>query len=141
MQEPNRTMLPKMNYVIGGLEINRFGDIFSGYFSQVCIKSMGGTIRFGSPVTIHNRNSHNYFNDAANEWGGLMVLEDLLPWLTEDVDLSGSTYVENYECLSELLQEKVENFKGKIWTDSTKAYFHQMAHYMRRWSSVCGQFY
>lgn len=130
----------KMNYPMGGIEIDRFGDIYSGYFSQACIKNMGGTVRFGSPVVIHKRNSHNYLYDAGNEFAGIMVLEDLLPWLTDDLKLSGSTYSENYQCLSELLHDNIESFKGKIWNDSTKAYFHQMAYYMKRWVLVCKQF-
>ena len=127
----------KMNYPIGGMNIDRLGDIYSGYFCQACAKAMGHYIRVGSPVAVHRRNAHNYMNDAANEWGGIMVLEDLLPWLTTELKLKGSSYPEVFVCLSECLQEQVERFQGKIWTDSTRAYFHQMAYYMKRWANVC----
>jgi len=127
----------KMGYPIGGLILDRFGDIYSGYFSQACVKSMGGRVRVGNPATIHRRHAHHYMKDAANEWGGIMVLEDLLPWLTETEEIGGATYPEAYEALSVLLEDAVERFKGKLWNDPTRAYFHQMAYHMRRWSSVC----
>ncbi len=126
-----------MNYPIGGMNIDRLGDIYSGYFCQACAKAMGHSVKVGSPVAIHKRNAHNYMNDAANEWGGIMILEDLLPWLTTELKLSGSSYPEMFVCLSESIQDQVERFKGKVWTDPTRAYFHQMAYYMKRWASVC----
>jgi hypothetical protein len=127
----------KMGYPMGEMTIDRFGDIYSGYFSQACVKAMKGSIRVGTPIAQHNRHAHNFFNDAANEWGGIMVLEELLPWLTKEAQLDGSTYAETYVCLSEILQENVERFNGKIWNDATRAYFHQMAYYMRKWAQVC----
>ncbi len=127
----------KMKYPMAGFDIDRFGDIYSGYFAQACVKSMGHYLKIGDPVAIHKRNSHNFFNDAANEWAGIMILEDLLPWLTKELKLTGKNYPETYECLSECLQEQVEKFSGTIWTDSVKAYFHQMAFYMRQWAAVC----
>ncbi len=122
----------KMGYPLGNSMIDRYGDIFSGYFAQACAKKLGDGIRFGTPVANHVRNSHNYMNDAHNEWGCIMALEDLLPWLRE-CKLEGKNYSEVYESLSYALEEVVEGMKGKIWTDATRGYFHQMAFHMRRW--------
>ena len=127
----------RMNYPLAGIPIDRYGDIFSGYFVQVCARHLGGCIRVGSPVADHRRNSHNYMNDAANELACILTLEDLLPWLTEDLVLSGSTYCETYECLSHCMEDAVEHFNGRIWTDATRGYFHQMAYCMRQWTSAC----
>jgi hypothetical protein len=123
----------KMNYPLAGIPIDRYGDIFSGYFVQACTRHLGGSIRVGSPIADHRRNSHNYMNDAANELACLMVLEDVLPWLTEDARLAGTTYCEAYESLSFILEDAVERFQGRIWTDASRAYFHQMAYCMRKW--------
>jgi len=126
----------KMGYLLGGMPIDRYGDIFSGYFVQVCVRHMGGAVRVGTPVADHRRNSHNYIKDAANEWACIMVLEDLLPWLIE-VELEGSTYPEVYESLSHAIEEAVEHFSGGIWTDVMRSYFHQVAFYMRLWARAC----
>ena len=126
----------RMAYPIAGTAIDRYGDIFSGYFVQACAKQVGGCARFGSPIAQHRRNSHNYMRDATNEWACILVLEDLLPWLTE-ARLSGRTYSEAYLSLAEQLQGAVEDFRGSVWTDATRGYFHQMAYHMRLWLGAC----
>lgn len=128
----------RMGYSIGGLVIDRYGDIFSGYFSQKCIKHFKHGIRIGTPVADHIRNSHNYLKDVTSELACIWTLEDILPWLQE-VKLSGLNYVETYESLSYALEDAVEEFSGFIWTDSTKGYFHQMGYCMRQWALACKQ--
>jgi glycosyltransferase involved in cell wall biosynthesis len=128
----------KMNYpLLGGMDIDRYGDIFSGYFCQACMRHLGGSLRIGTPIVEHRRNSHNYLNDAIREMAGIAVLEDLLPWLTKEAKLEGKTYPQSYVALSYLLEEAVEKFRGKFWNDPTRGYFHQTAYHMRKWSSVC----
>jgi hypothetical protein len=128
----------RMRYpLIGGLLIDRYGDIFSGYFSQACMQHLGGSLRVGSPLTNHIRNSHNYISDAVGELACIVVLEDLLTWLTEEVKLSGNSYIEAYMSLSFMLEDVVETFKGRFWNDSTRAYFHQVAYCMRNWVETC----
>ena len=130
----------KMKYPLAGIEIDRYGDIFSGYLSQACVRAVGGYVRFGTPMANHIRNSHNYLNDAFNEFACIMVLEDLLPWLTTENPFTESNYVDAYISLSNALQEQVEKFKGKIWTDGTRGYFHQRANYMRQWAKTSKKF-
>jgi len=136
-----RELLPayyfiKMRYPLGGLDIDRYGDIFQGYFIQAVAKHLNGNIRFGTPLANHRRNSHNYMNDAWGEWACIQALEDLLPWLTT-VTLSGSSAIEAYDSLSHALEDQVESMSGKFWTDAVKAYFHQMGFYMRKWNQTC----
>ncbi len=126
----------KMGYPLAGMPIDRYGDIFSGYFAQACIRHMGGAVRVGTPVVEHRRNNHNHMSDAANEWACIMVLEDLLPWLTEEVKLEASTYPETYISLSYAIEDAVERFDGRVWVDATRGYFHQVAYHMRRWANV-----
>jgi len=128
----------KMGYQMGGLTIDRYGDIFSGYFSQACMRHLGHLIRVGTPVAEHRRNAHNYMSDATKELACIWVLEDLLQWLIE-ARLEGGTYSETYVALSHAIEDAVEHFSGFIWSDSTRGYFHQMAYCMREWVKVCTQ--
>lgn len=121
-----------------GLQIDRYGDIFSGYFSQACARHLGHSIRAGTPVAEHRRNAHRYLRDATQEMPGIWVLEDLLPWLAE-LRLDGETYSEAYLSLSLQLEDSVSRFSGFIWTDSTREYFHAMASSMRAWVAACRQ--
>jgi Reversibly glycosylated polypeptide len=126
----------RMGYPLAGLAIDRYGDIFSGYFSQACVRHLGHAVRVGTPVAEHRRNSHNYLKDALNEFACIVVLEDLLPWLHE-LKLEGNTYCQAYESLSYLVEEAVSTFSEGMWTDATRGYFHSMAYCMREWVKAC----
>jgi hypothetical protein len=126
----------RMGYPISGAAIDRYGDIFSGYFAQACARHLGGAVRFGTPLVEHKRNSHNYMKDAGREWACIVLLEDILPWL-HDAKLEGQTYVAAYESLSHLLEDAVETFQGPMWSDAARGYFHQVAFHMRAWLKGC----
>lgn len=126
----------RMGYPISGTTIDRYGDIFSGYFAQACVKHLGGAVRFGTPLVDHKRNSHNYIKDAGREWACIVLLEDILPWL-RGVKLEGKTHLDAYQSLSHLLEDAVEQFQGSLWTDPARGYFHQVAFHMRSWLSAC----
>lgn len=129
----------RMGYSIMGLSIDRYGDIFSGYFCQVCMRHLGHRIRIGTPISLHRRNSHNYLRDLTYELACICMLEEFTEWLQE-VKLEGKTYKETYLSLSDALDEQVEKFRGFIWgTGEAKDYFRKVAHFMRRWVSCCEQ--
>jgi hypothetical protein len=122
----------RMGYPVMGLPIDRDGDIFSGYFVQACARHLGHRIRIGTPIADHRRNAHNYLKDLTFELACIWILEDVTEWLHE-VQPVGKTYVDSYLCLAELIEQQVERFKGFIWTDSTRGYFHYIAYCMRCW--------
>lgn len=128
----------KMGYPLGGMPIDRYGDIFSGYFCAACVKHLGAGVRVGTPVAMHKRNSHNYLKDAANEMACILVLEDLLGWLPT-AKLDGNNYSDSYLSLAAGIEHAVQGFRGSIWTDATRGYFHQMAYCMREWVKACKQ--
>jgi hypothetical protein len=126
----------RMGFAIGGMPIDRYGDIFSGYFCQACVRHCGHRIRVGAPAALHKRNSHDYLRDATHELACIWLLEDLTGWLRE-VKLAGSNYADAYLSLSEALEDQVERFSGFIWTDAARAYFHHVAYCMRQWVAAC----
>ncbi len=89
----------RMGYPISGTTIDRYGDIFSRYFAQACVKQLGGVVRFSTPLVDRKRNSHNYIKDAGREWACIVLLEDILPWLCS-VKLEGKNYIDAYLSLS-----------------------------------------
>ncbi len=126
----------RMGYPLAGLPIDRYGDIFSGYLSQACVRHMGDRIRVGTPVADHRRNAHNYMRDLAGELACVMVLEPILEWLPE-AKLEGSNYGDVYLSLADAIEQEVVRFTGQIWNDATRGYFHQMAYCMRQWVKAC----
>lgn len=126
----------RMGYPIGGLSIDRYGDIFSGYFLQACAKSLGETVRYGTPLVEHKRNAHNYLRDVRQEYACIAMLEDLLPWLT-DVELGGNNYQDAYRSLSYQLCDYVETLHGSAWDAAAKGYIHRIAYTMQLWANTC----
>lgn len=117
-------------------QVDRFGDIFQGYFAEACAKYLGHSIRFGTPVVEHRRNPHNYLVDVYKEIPAILILEDLLPWLTE-VKLGGTTYLGAYVNLSIQLEAKIEKFQGFIWTRGARQFLRDLCHDMRTWADAC----
>jgi hypothetical protein len=126
----------RMGYAIAGLTIDRYGDIFSGYFCQACVHHFGHRVRLGTPVAVHRRNSHDYLRDLGRELACVWILEDLVPWLRE-LRLEGSGYAEAYLSLADGIEDQVPRFKGAIWNDAAHSYFHDVASCMRRWVAAC----
>lgn len=122
----------RMGFSLGGMKIDRFGDIFSGYFLQKCIKARGEAIRIGTPVADHVRSPHNLFKDLYHELAGMVLLEDFLPWLIE-LDLGGGTYRELYLALADALEEKGGTMRGFVWDEGGGAFLRETAGHMRAW--------
>ena len=126
----------RMGYPLAGMPIDRYGDIFSGYLSQACVRHMGHRIRVGTPVADHKRNSHNYLRDLTGELACVLALEPFTEWI-HGLKLQGSTYSETYLSLADAIDHQIQHFSGQIWTDATRGYFHQMTYCMRQWVAVC----
>ncbi|HEX3582940.1 MAG TPA: hypothetical protein VH087_14325 [Thermoanaerobaculia bacterium] len=122
----------RMGFSLGGLSIDRYGDILSGYFCQACVKARGDGIRIGSPVADHIRTPHNLFKDLYHELAGIVILDDLLPWLME-LSLTGSNYAELYLALADALDERASSFHGFIWDQGGDAFLRDTADHMRAW--------
>jgi reversibly glycosylated polypeptide len=122
----------RMGFSLGGLSIDRYGDILSGYFVSKCAHERGDAIRVGSPIADHRRTPHNLFKDLYNELACVVMLDDLLPWLME-VRLRGSSYAELYEDLAARIEERSTAYKGFIWDQGGGAFLRETAGHMRAW--------
>ena len=126
----------RMGYDIGGgLNFDRLGDIYSGYFLQKVCKTLGDAVSFGMPLVTHERNAHNYITDANNEWGCLRTIDEFVEWLSK-VELTGSSVNEVYRSLSEGLDDFAASTNFKHMRRSTEGFYHSMAYEMREWLKV-----
>jgi len=122
----------KMGFSLGGLRIDRYGDILSGYLIAKCVKTRGEAIRIGSPVADHRRTPHNLFKDLYHELAGMVLLDDLLPWLL-DLKLDGSTYPELYASLADAIEAKAPSMSGFVWDEGGREFLTETAEHMRAW--------
>jgi hypothetical protein len=122
----------RMGFPLRGMKIDRFGDIWSGYFLQACAHAAGEVLRVGAPIADHHRQTHNLFLDLHQELAGIVLTEDLLPWLRE-LRLSGGSYLESYAALADAIDEQAGRFTGFIWDDGGREFLHETAAHMRTW--------
>ncbi|MFF8451802.1 hypothetical protein ACF06Q_29520 [Streptomyces leeuwenhoekii] len=125
----------RMGQPIGGAAVERFGDIFSGYFVAACAKHLGHAVRFGGPLVNHERNEHDLLHDLVIELPAIRFMDELLSWLQE-FPLEGGDYQEAYDSLSHGLQDFAEQAGGRAWTPEARAFLHRSAHHMRTWLSA-----
>ncbi len=68
-----------MGHAVPGGKIQRYGDIWGGYFLQAVMRGTPYYTSFGLPLVEHRRNPHNYVDDLRFEYWG-MILTD---WITD----------------------------------------------------------
>ena len=116
---------------IRGLHLDRFGDIFSGYFVKKCIDSMGHYIKIGRPIVDHIRTPHDLFDDLHQELTGIIITEELTKFLAS-FELSGSSYLGSYENLAIIIGDFCEHTKD-LQEDHFKKYFEYVSQAMLVW--------
>lgn len=129
----------RMGYPLQGLRIDRYGDILSGYFVQKCAKHLGDSVHIGAPVAEHRRSQHNLFKDLYFELAGMVIVEELLPWL-QALRLSGNTYPECYAALADALETDAHRFQGFVWDDGGRDFLVETARLMRHWLTLVERF-
>jgi hypothetical protein len=128
----------KMGHPVGGMKLDRFGDIFSGFFVQKCAQARGHRVRVGSPVVEHRRSPHNLYKDMWNELAGMVVIDDMVPLLEAPLEASP-----DYEHAALQLADQLEIWaadqSGFLWDTELKAYFNNVSANMRLWIDACRQ--
>jgi len=122
----------RMGQAVGGLRIDRYGDVLSGFLLQKCVHHLGETVRVGGPVCRHLRTPHNLFQDLYHELAGMVILEDFLPRLRE-MDISGRSYAETYESLAAAIRAAAPGFKGFVWDSGGREFLLETADNMETW--------
>jgi hypothetical protein len=69
------------------------------------------------------------------ELAGIVLVEDLLPWLQE-IKLSGADYRTAYAALADALEACASQFKGFVWDDGGRDFVRDTAGHMRAWLAL-----
>lgn len=135
----HRDILPCAYFVlmggdINGLTIERYGDIWFGFFAKKIIDHMGDYAGFGKPFAIHRRNQHNLLKDLKQEFWAIIFTE-LLAEFIEKAELSEKTYSGCYLELAEKLEKFV--LENKNFNEEAKNYFLKVVSAMKVWAHTC----
>jgi hypothetical protein len=131
-----RSMLPCYYYVpmglkVEGLTLDRYGDIWSGYFAKKVIDKVGDRVSIGKPLTDHRRNLHNLFKDLQAELMGMILTEKIVGFI-ENCELKEKTYEDAYlELAEKLLKKPIDN------RPIVKRYVKKITNAMRIWVESC----
>jgi hypothetical protein len=126
-----------MGWNVPGGTIQRYGDIWGGYFLQALMKGTGYHIAFGRPIVDHRRNPHEYVDDLRYEYWGMILTDWLVERLKNDfyprasaiadrvVELAGFLKTEAIPALPDWCPREINEFLS--WTEGN----------LRAWSAAC----
>ena len=115
------------NMIIDGAPIDRYGDIWQGFFVKKVMDRMNDYVAIGNPMTIHRRNSHDYLKDMKLEYAGLLLTPRLIDFL-DNIDLMSDTYSGCYiEIAEEIESANLGDEKG------VKEFQKKLSDNMRIW--------
>jgi hypothetical protein len=137
----HRDTLPAFYFIpithkLGGVVIERYGDIWAGFFLRKCIDQMNDRVVYGDPACDHKRNMHVLLKDMQLEFMSILINEQLWEKLY-DWKLTSKSYAGAYREIADHLERAEWN--GVPMADEVRAYFGRMAHAMRVWVQTCIQ--
>jgi hypothetical protein len=137
----HRDMVPAFYFVpvgepISGLPVERYGDIWAGFFAKKLIDHLDDRVTFGAPACDHRRNPHKLLHDLELEFWSV-VLTDPLAEAIREWKLKSSTYADCYAELADHLERT--DWPHKRMAGEMKAFFGRMANGMRAWVEACRQ--
>jgi hypothetical protein len=135
----HRDVLPAFYFVpvgdpVGGIVVERYGDIWAGFFARKLIDHLGDRVTFGAPACDHRRNAHRLLHDLELEFWSVVLTDPLANYLA-GWKLTGRTYADAYLELAEHLE--AAEWKHPRLAGEIKAFFGRMAQAMRVWIDAC----
>ena len=105
----HRDAMPAFYFVLQGIKIDgmvmdRYGDIWAGLFLNKVASHIGDRITVGGPLVQHTRNQHDLLGDLQNELWGMLLTENLIPYI-EEMPLRAWTYCGAYLEMAEGLRD------------------------------------
>lgn len=125
-----------MGHDLGGAKLDRYGDIWSGFFLKKCADHLGRFCMVGRPLARHIRNRHDLFVDLQQELYGMMLTDPLVDILCS-LKLAGGTYAETYRDLSRKLEKAIAESDHPYFTPAARRCFRKICSNMRIWTDVC----
>jgi hypothetical protein len=126
-----------MGVPLPGGKIERYGDIWGGYFFQSIIRGTEYRISFGHPIVEHRRNQHRYLDDLRHEFWGLMLTDWLLQHLREDFKPSAASVLERMMELCHFLLEICSNDIPTWCPKEVNGFIEETASAMQSWTDLC----
>lgn len=126
-----------MGWDVPGGKINRYGDIWGGYFLQALIKDTQYYVSFGKPLVEHRRNPHNYVDDMRHEYWGMMLTDWLLQALKDRFKPKEKNIIKRVFELADFLEEESKNNLPAWCPIEMYNFMFYTAENLRYWARAC----
>ncbi len=126
-----------MGWNVPGGKIQRYGDIWAGYFLQAVIQGTEYIVSFGRPLVDHRRNPHDYVDDLRAEYWGMILTDWLLDILRSDYHPEQGDISARMLHLADFLDGHILS-KIPAWcTEEMISFVKYTAQNIREWIGVC----
>lgn len=129
-----------MGWAVPGGSIQRYGDIWGGYFLQSLMKGTQYLAAFGEPIVEHRRNPHDYIDDLRYEYWGMILTDWLLELLKTRFSPKSDAIVNRVVELADFLQEEALPELPKWCPEEIAGFISWTEENLRTWSDACRMF-
>jgi hypothetical protein len=126
-----------MGWEVPGGKIQRYGDIWGGYFLQAVLSGTPWHIAFGRPLVDHRRNPHDYVDDLRQEFWGTILTDWLLTVLREQFKPTSALIVDRVHELAAFLEDQALPQMPKWCPEEMKQFLRHTAGNVQCWSDAC----
>jgi hypothetical protein len=128
-----------MAWAVPGGKLDRYGDIWGGYFLIALMQGTKYNVAFGRPLVDHRRNPHNYVDDLRYEFWGMILTDWLLEILRNSFKPKSSTMTDRVLELAEFLDADAIRQLPKWCPPEITSFLNYTAKNLRQWSAACVQ--
>ncbi len=129
-----------MGWDVPGGTIQRYGDIWGGYFLQALMKGTKYHIAFGRPIVDHRRNPHDYVDDLRFEYWGMILTDWLLEKLKADFAPQKADMTDRVHELADFISVSAIPEMPSWCPNEIKEFMRWTEGNLRTWADACKKF-
>ena len=126
-----------MGWDVPGGKIQRYGDIWGGYFLQAVLPGTPWHVAFGRPLVDHRRNPHDYVDDLRQEFWGTILTDWLLATMRENFSPTSNSIHDRVRELGEFLQHNASTKMPAWCPPEMRAFLKHTGQNLGAWASAC----
>jgi hypothetical protein len=128
-----------MAWPVPGGKLDRYGDIWGGYFLVALMQGTKYHVAFGRPLVDHRRNPHNYVDDLRYEFWGMVLTDWLLQLLRENFRPRCPQMTDRVLELAAFLRGEAISKLPTWCPPEVKDFLLYTEQNLREWSAACKQ--
>lgn len=129
-----------MGWKVPGGTIQRYGDIWGGYFLQAVMKDTDFHVAFGRPIVDHRRNPHDYVDDLRFEYWGMILTDWLLEKLKTEFSPESNSITDRVDELAAFIENRAIPDLPNWCPEEIEGFLSWTQGNLRTWTAACRLF-